>query len=84
MDQREKFSPKGITTNFVGEDQIDQTAIHNVLNGEIQLVYISPESLVCISEYRNMLLSPAYQERLVALVVDEAHCVKMWLVIKTL
>jgi hypothetical protein len=50
MDQREKFSPKGITTNFVGEDQIDQTAIHNVLNGEIQLVYISSESLVCISK----------------------------------
>ena len=29
-------------------------------------------------KYREMLLSPAYQRGLVALVVDEAHCVKTW------
>jgi bloom syndrome protein len=82
MDKKEKFSPKGISTNFVGEDQMDQEAITNIMNGEIQLVYISPESLICNPKYRNMLLSTTYQERLVALVVDEAHCVKMWLVIQ--
>jgi bloom syndrome protein len=80
MDQKEKFSLKGITTDFVGEDQMDEDVISKVLNGEIQLLYISPESLICNRLYRNMLLSPVYKERLVALAVDEAHCVKMWLV----
>jgi len=28
--------------------------------------------------YRSMLLSPQYQQNLVALVIDEAHCVKTW------
>jgi len=28
--------------------------------------------------YKNMLPSVPYQENLVALVVDEAHCVKLW------
>ena len=47
-----------------------------VLNGEVQLVYITPGSMIETSRYRDMLLSPPYQERLIALVVDEAHCVK--------
>ena len=28
--------------------------------------------------YRSMLLTPQYQQNLVALVIDEAHCVKTW------
>jgi bloom syndrome protein len=28
--------------------------------------------------YRNMILSPVYKEKLVGMVIDEAHCVKTW------
>jgi bloom syndrome protein len=41
-------------------------------------VYITPENLIENPLYRNMLLSKKYKEKLVALVVDEAHCIKMW------
>ena len=78
MDQRSKFSLQGITTDFVGEDQHDDDAIKKVLKGLVQLVYISPESLHTNTRYRNMFLSQVYKENLVALVIDEAHCVKMW------
>ena len=44
----------------------------------MQLVYITPECILETSTYRNMLLSPPYQEKLIAFVVDEAHCVKTW------
>ena len=46
--------------------------------GCVQLVYISPESMICNPMYWNMLLSRVYKEKLVAFVVDEAHCVKTW------
>uniref|UniRef100_A0A1X7SLS0 Helicase ATP-binding domain-containing protein n=2 Tax=Amphimedon queenslandica TaxID=400682 RepID=A0A1X7SLS0_AMPQE len=75
MDQKARFTPKGIDVEFIGEDQ---KCIRKVLAGDVQLVYISPESLMCNAIYRNMLLSPVYKEKLVALVVDEAHCVKSW------
>ncbi len=41
---------------------------------------MSPEALLCDDRWRDMLVSPVYQENLVALIVDEAHCVKKWYV----
>ena len=80
IDQKKKFSLKGIATEFVGEGQTDKDAIGKVVKGDIQLLYISPESILCNTLYRNMLMSTTYQNKLVALVVDEAHCIKMWYV----
>ena len=76
MDQHSKYSPRRLSTEFIGEAQHDPKARQRVLDGEAQLVFITPESIMQNKAYRNMLLSPPYQERLVALVVDEAHCIK--------
>jgi bloom syndrome protein len=51
MDQKEKFILKGVSTEFLGEDQLDNNAISQVLFGSIQLVYISPESIMCNAIY---------------------------------
>ena len=80
IDQREKFMQKGLSVQFVGNAQTDERVLLPVLNGEIQLVYISPESVLLNRRYRNMLSSQVYQEKLKAFIVDEAHCVKFWLV----
>ena len=45
IDQKEKFSQKGLKVEFLGEAQENDDAIMMVLNGDVQLVYISPESL---------------------------------------
>ncbi len=78
MDQTAKYSPRGLSTEFVGESQVDSEATRRVLEGRVQLVYISPESIINNSSFRRMLLSPRYKEKMVALAVDEAHCVKNW------
>ena len=78
MDQSNKFVLKGMTAEFIGETQDDPDAVKRVLNGSVQLVFISPESLINNQLYRNMLLSSRYKQRMVALAVDEAHCVKTW------
>ena len=79
LDQRNKFILRGITTEFVGDAQTNEQAVERVINGQVQLVYISPESLLQNRRYRSMLKSRAYQERMIAFVIDEAHCVKFWL-----
>ena len=81
MDQKLKFTPTGIRVEFVGEAQENKAVTQAVLNGEIRLVYISPESLFA-KRYWRTFQSTKYQEKMIAFVVDEAHCVKMWLACK--
>ena len=78
IDQQAKYAPRGLQTDFVGEEQLDPAVKDRVLQGKVQLVYITPECIIDNNTYREMLLSPAYPEKLVALVIDKAHCVKTW------
>ena len=74
MEQREKYSAQGICSEFVGELQQDIDAMTNVRKGLVQLLFISSESLLSNPQWREMLQLPVYQEKVVGLVVDEAHC----------
>ena len=77
MDQKQKFS-ECLRSEYIGEAQADSDVKDRVLKGEVQLRFLTPETLINNKTFRNMLLSPPYQQNLVALVVDEAHCVKTW------
>ena len=44
--QREKYAPKVISSEFVGGDQTDPIVIKNILEGAVQLVFITPESIL--------------------------------------
>ena len=46
MDQVSKYSSKGLTTQFLGEAQVDYSVVSRVLEGEYQLVFIRPEALL--------------------------------------
>ena len=78
QEQAQRFTAARIKSGFVGETQKDPILRQKVLNGDLDLVYISPENLINNSRYRNMLLSQEYKQRLISLVVDEANCVKTW------
>ncbi len=72
-DQVKTLMEKGVKAVFYGDVREDTEKLKN---GEYSLMFFSPEGLLCNMEWREMLLSPLYQERLIAFVVDEAHCVK--------
>ena len=75
-DQYQRFK-KCLSVAVISTD-IEHVTLERVLNGEIALIYISPESLLANVKYREMLRSPVYQSNLVGFVVDEAHTVKRW------
>ena len=75
MDQRAKYSHKGLLVEFVGDEQ---ECNRRIVRGDVQLLFISPESALGNKTYRAMFLSQIYKDNLVGLIVDEAHCVQTW------
>ena len=76
-DQVRRMAERDMTAVYVGDIDADET-VADVCGGQYQLVYMSPEALLTNMTWRDMLLSPVFQQNLVAFVVDEAHCVKKW------
>ena len=81
LDQKRRFNSAGIRAEFVGSTQQDESAIDDILHGQVQPVYISPESLLNNTMLRAMFQTETYKANLIALVVDEAHCVELWKVL---
>ncbi len=55
-DQKEMFSVRGMSAEFVGKLQQDLDAIIVVHTGSSQLVYISPESILRNPQWREKIL----------------------------
>ena len=74
IDQHAKYTPSDHITEFVAEAQCEEKAIDRVIRTEVQLVYISPESVMCNPTYMDVFISLPFKKRLIAPAVDEAHC----------
>lgn len=78
LDQKARFIPSGITAEFLGELQQDEHAVKRVREGEHQLVFVTPENLFHGQAVRGLLASHTFREKIVAFIVDEAHCILKW------
>ena len=81
-DQVHTVNRRSVRSVYIGD--LDTNMVNTtteISEGKYQLVFVSPEALLTDLHWRDMLMSPVYQENLVAFVVDEAHCVTKWLVI---
>ena len=54
-----------------GSEEMDK-----VLNGDYNVLYMSPEMLV--KKGREILSNNTYKERIVGLIINEAHCIVKW------
>ena len=78
VDLTGKLQSRGINAAYVGEQQKDWQETKRVLDGNVEIAFIIPESIVHNKAFRNILQSHAYKQGMVILIVDEAHCVKTW------
>ena len=73
--QAATFSHKELTATCITGEVNDVTG---VTTGKYQLVFITPEKLINSNQWRKIIQTDVYTERLKALVIDEAYCVKKW------
>ena len=78
-DQVEFLGTVGIPAISVG-DINDPEIIQQIINGYYILVYCSPEAMLSIATWRDILSCKCFQERLIGFAVDEAHCITQWYV----
>ena len=79
-DQIHSLQTKGIKCTFVTKDLADSDdAVEQALyEGSYQIIFFSPEALLCEDTWREMMQTQVYKENVVAFVIDEAHLVKKW------
>ena len=76
-DQVAIYSAKGLKVGCItGESTLEVKS--QVVKGNFQIVYFSPESLLSGHRWRELLQVEPYRSNIVAFIVDEAHCVKKW------
>ena len=71
----ELFSTKPI--NSEDQNEHDQEFSKDIADGNLSILFGHPESFLS-SDGRNLLKSAQYRKRIVACVIDEAHCVDIW------
>ncbi|TXD53301.1 MULTISPECIES: DNA helicase RecQ [unclassified Polaribacter] len=74
-DQVQALKSNGIKADFFNSSnspQEENDVINRAMNGELQLLYLSPEKLISVS---NTWLK---QLNIKLVAIDEAHCVSMW------
>ena len=74
-DQVKSFKDLGLNAAYIGDRSV---SINSFLTGQVQIILVSPESLIRGMSWHGMLKSDLYQERLVGFIIDEAHLIKNW------
>ena len=77
LDQVAYLKSIGLNAAAVYEGQ-DEQVLKDIEDGIYSHVYFSPESVLSLQRWRNMLQSPRYKNHCVPVAVDEAHCVNQW------
>ena len=74
-DQEAYLKSIGIRMGSISEGEARNKQIEQ---GQCTIVFTPPESLLRNQRWWNMLASPVYQENLIGIAVDEAHCTSHW------
>ena len=82
IDQVRSLNTRGVSAAILSSNKgIDRSLVatnKDVSDGKYRLLFTAPEAVVEDHRWRMLLLEPPLNSSLVAIAVDEAHCVYKW------
>ena len=60
--------------------ELEREISDTILSGANKIIFCDPEAILS-DQGRKLMKSEQYQQRVVAWVIDEAHCIKIWYVL---
>ena len=82
VDQVTKLKSLGVGCAILsgnsGVPKSSLASVEDIHMGAYSLLFSAPEAIVCGDQWRDMLSEEPLHSRIVALAVDEAHCVYKW------
>jgi len=76
-DQVSKLVAKSVQAVYIS-DATSNRVHEDILDGRVTHVFGSPEAFVGSKKWRTMFLDKALSKRVVAIAIDEAHCIVKW------
>ena len=77
VEQTACFESLTVKAELFGEMQTDAPTKQNVLDANVQALFVTPESILD-SNWRKVLCFPTYRKRIRAVVIDKADCISHW------
>lgn len=82
VDQTRKLKDSGVPASILsGNTGVDKELLvsdRGIVCGQYRLLFSAPEALLNSDRWRHMLIQPPLCHQVVAVAVDEAHCVYKW------
>ena len=82
IDQVSSLRERGVTAAILsGHPGVPvelQDSVPDVCAIKFSLLYVAPEAIISVEKWRTVLLNSPLSERIVAVAIDEAHCVSKW------
>ena len=82
-DQVASLRSRGVSAAIIGHsgavtDKNLPATEKDLTAGKYRLLFTAPEAIVGVEKWREIVQTPPLSERIVAVAVDEAHCVSKW------
>ena len=68
----------GILSGKKGVDKKFLASVKDISEGSYRLLYSAPEAILGSEQWKELLILPPLSRSVVAVAVDEAHCVYKW------
>ncbi|KAG0344852.1 hypothetical protein BGZ54_005734, partial [Gamsiella multidivaricata] len=77
-EQRQKLEDLDISAIMLTGGHLEHDTFNKLVNGTYRAVFMTPEIIFQSQRFKNLWQNDGWRGRLLAVIMDEAHCISTW------